>query len=270
MYIVEYMKRIILYIFLISLSLEAQEYKLVSSVEFEASSFIGIDSYNNFYSIKDRVLQKQGKDETFIFNDFQLGNISSVDIINPLKIVVFYEDTNTVVLLDNKLNEMERIKFNSLPEFLNVETATNAGNSRLWIFNIDTQQLELYNYRENQKTTVSQPFAGKLLSQASDFNYCFVLTENKLRVFNSYGSLIFEKGVYEFEKIIQHNKNIIAVKENGLFLIYDNQLDTFNNSFEPIKLPLSENTIKDLYLTKEFLYIYDGNKLHTFSITQPK
>lgn len=264
------MIKIFLFFLFVTLSLKSQELKPVSSIEFKASSFIGVDAYKNLYSIKDRVLHKQGPDGAIVFYDFQLGNVSSVDIINPLKIVVFYEDTNTVVLLDNKLNEIERINFNSLPEFINVKTATNAGNSKLWIFNIDTQQLELYHYRDNQKTTVSQPFAGKLLSQASNFNYCYVLTENKLRTFNTYGSLISEMDVDDFEKIIEQNKSIIAVKENELFLIYNNQGDALNNSVEPIKLPISENTIKDLYLTKDFLYIYDGIKLDTYSITQPK
>ena len=125
----------------------------------------------------------------FLFNALQLGRISSVDIINPLKIVVFFQDTNTVVFLDNKLSEIQRLNFNNLPSFMNVSTASNAGNNSLWVFNVDTQQLELYNYSSNLKITVSQPYPGKLISQASNFNYCFTLTENKVRAFNIYGSI---------------------------------------------------------------------------------
>src|SRR5690606_40664419 len=87
------------------------------------------------------VINKQGPDGNFLFNDLQLGRITSVDIINPLKVVVFFQDTNTVVLLDNKLSEIQRINFNNLPQFLNVSTDTNAGNNSLCLFNVDTQQL---------------------------------------------------------------------------------------------------------------------------------
>ncbi len=216
------------------------------------------------------VLYKQSSTEKFVYSDLHLGEISSVDIINPLKLVVFYEDTNTVVVLDNKLNEIERINFNNLPDFINISTATNAGNNSLWIFNVDTQQLELYNYRENKKATVSQPFAGKPISQASNFNYCAVLTEKKLLIFNSYGSLISEKDGTGFTKIILQDKSIIGVNKNELFLFPDTSENSFEGSFKPLNLPIFENTVKDLQLTKDFLYIYDGNKIHTFSITQPK
>jgi hypothetical protein len=257
------MKSILLFFLFIHVSLPAQKLNPVKSTNLAATAFIGIDSYKNTYFINDSVLHKTGPEGNYVFNDFQLGSIATVDIINPLKIVLFYEDMNTVVFLDNQFNEIERLSFNNLAEYTNLSTATNAGNNRLWIFNIESQQLELFNYRANTKTTVSQPFAGKILSQASDFNYCFTLTETKLRSFNVYGSLLSEIDAKGFTKIVQHEKTVIGLKGNALFFISE-------NSINPIKLPISENTIKELQLSKDFLYLYDGNKLHTFSTIQPK
>jgi len=257
------MKGIVLFLMILPGVLFSQEVSLTASTPLLADSFIGVDAYKNLYYVKDMVLHKQGPEGAYVYNDLQLGPILSVDIINPLKVVVFYADTNTVVLLDNRLNEMERINFNNLAEFVNIGTATNAGSNQLWIFNIDTQQLELYNYRNNIKTTVSQPFAGKLLSQASNFNYCYTLTEKKLRLFNIYGSILSERAVENFSKIVQHEKNLVAMKGTDLFFITENTIN-------PLKVPISENPIKDLQLTKEFLYIYDGKKLHTFKLTLPK
>ncbi len=240
-----------------------QELKPTASIPLTADTFVGIDSYTNYYFIKDGVFHKQGPEGTFVFNDYLLGKITSVDIINPLKIILFYEDVNMVVLLDNKLNEMERINFNTLADFINIGTATNAGNNSLWVFNIDTQQLELFNYRTKRRTTVSQPFAGKLISQASNFNYCFILTENKLRKLNLYGSMLSERNVKGFEKIVMQNEKLIGLKGNMLFFISE-------NSVEPIKIPLPENTVKDLQFTQDLLYIYNGINILTFSLTQPK
>ncbi|WP_347374097.1 hypothetical protein [Aequorivita sp. Q41] len=240
----------------------------VTEIPFVADSFIGFDSYKNAYFIKDRVINKQGPDGNFLYNDLQLGRITSVDIINPLKVVVFFQDTNTVVLLDNKLSEIQRINFNNLAQFLNVSTATNAGNNSLWLFNVDTQQLELYNYRAKVQTVVSQPFSGKLISQASNFNYCFALTENKLRAFNIYGSMLNETLSKGYEKIVQQNENLIALKENALYYISDFAKRN-ETPKETVKLKLPEITIKDLQLTNDFLYIYDGKNLHTFKLTTP-
>lgn len=257
------MKIISLFFILLTQILLGQELKPIESKPLKADVFIGIDSYKNQYYIKSNVLHKQGPDGSYMFNDYQLGRISTVDIINPLKVVLFYEDLNTVVFVDNKLTEIERINFNNLPDFLNISTATNAGNNRLWIFNVDTQQLELYNYRSQRRSIVSQPVARKLLSQASNFNYCFLLTEKKLRTFNVYGSLLSELDAEGFNKIIQQNENVIAMKGNELFYISE-------NTIKPIKIPIPENTPKDLQLTQDLLYIYDGINILTYRLTQPK
>ncbi|QNJ97916.1 hypothetical protein [Constantimarinum furrinae] len=264
------MRQILILFIMVSQGVAAQQFQKVAETPFVADTFVGIDSYKNLYFVKDAAINKTGEDGTFTFNDFQLGRITSVDIINPLKLVVFYEDTNTVVFLDNRLSEIERISFNNLPEFINISAATNAGNNKLWIFNIDTQQLELFNYRTNRKTTVSQPFSGKLLSVASNFNYCYALTDRKLRIFNIYGSLISEMDSNHFEKVVQQNEKLIALKENTLFFVTDPSEKGAESSQRPIKIPLSENSIKDLQLTQDFLYIYDGKTIHTFSLTQPK
>ncbi len=264
------MKYTILFALLIYQLGTAQQLTPVSQVPLVADKFIGTDNYKNTYFIKDRVIYKQGADGNFLFNDLQLGRITSVDIINPLKVVAFFQDTNTVVMLDNKLNEIERINFNNLPQFLNVSTATNAGNNSLWLFNVDTQQLELYNYGSKLQTVVSQPFPGKLLSQASNFNYCFTLTEKKLRAFNSYGSILNETPSEGFEKIIQQNENLIALKENRLYYIPDFARRNRELVQETAILKLTEITIKDLQLSNDFLYIYDGENLHTFKLTPPK
>lgn len=257
------MKGFTLIFLFLSITSNAQNYSLKQKVPLAADTFIGVDSYENYYYIKNNILFKQGATGNLKFGDYQLGKISTVDIINPLKIVVFYKDMNTVVFLDNKLNEIERINFSTLSRVMNIYAATNAGNNRLWVFNLDTQQLELFNYRTLQKTIVSQPFSGDLYSQASNFNYCFILTESKLLTFNVYGSLLFEMEIVGYEKLVQQNENLVVLKENSLFYIS-------GNSVKPIKIPLSENRIKDLHLTQDLLYIYDGINILKFSLTYPK
>ena len=258
-----------LFIFQIS---SGQTITLKSSTPLIVDQFIGIDSYKNTYFIKDRVLHKKGEEGDFSYNNLQLGRIASVDIINPLKLVVFFEDTNTAVLLDNKLSEIQRISFHELSNFLNAGTATTAENNGLWIFNIDSQQLELYNYKTRSQTTVSLPFSGKVLSQASNFNFCFILTEKKLRAFNVYGSFLNEIDSNGYERIVQQSENVLALKNNSLFYIKDFAQHKTKTGEPPleIKIPEIEIIIQDLQLTKEFLYIYDGKNLHTYTLTLPK
>ena len=110
---------------------------------------------------------------------------------------------------------------------------------------------------------VSQPIIGELLSQASNYNFCFVLTEDKIRAYNIYGSLIAEINNDGFEKIVQSNENIIALKDNELYYID-------KKAAEITKIKSPEINIKDLQLTLDLLYIYDGKQVHIFKLTIPK
>ena len=255
--------RVIIFLLFFSGFLSAQQLNFVDSIAMEVDRFVGVDSYKNIYFINNGGLYKEGDLGKFVFQDFQLGPIGTVDLINPLNVVVFYSEVSTIVFLDNRLNEIERINFNNLPFFLNGSAVTNAGNNRLWVFNIDSQQLELFDYRTNRETIFSQPYEGELISQVSDFNDCFILTEDHLWQVNIYGSLLSEMKLEGFNNIVRNGKTLIGLKENELYLLS-------GETVSPIDLEFNENNIKDLHLTQEFLYIYDGYKLSSFTLTQPK
>lgn len=241
----------------------SQELSFVEKTDLDANMFVGFDSFSDLFYVKDQVLYKKTKNDLYNFKDFQLGEIYSVDIVNPMNIAVYYRDFNTVVLLDNRLNEIERVDFNTISEFTNTSQVSVAANNSLWLFNIDLQQLEMYNYRSKNKVVVSLPINGKVLSMASNFNFCFVLTEEKIRAYNIYGSLLVEIKNEGFQKIIQLNENLIALKDNQLYYID-------KKTREITKLNSPEITIKDLQLTQDYLYIYDENQVQKFTLTLPK
>jgi len=235
-----------------------------------ADTYVGTDAYKNLYFIDQMVFYKQGPDGHYEFKDFSLGSISKIDLINPLKIMVFYQQTNTVLFLDNRLNEIERINFNNLPEFINVSAVGNAGNNRLWLFNTDTQQLELYDYRVQRKTLVSQPLEGALIDLASNFNFCYLLFDDRLVSFNIYGSFLSEIEYTNGQQLAQLDENVWLVDGTELYFIAEPGLHSLQQPSTVKKIPLPEITIKQLHLTQDFLYIYDGKSLHLFSVKQPK
>src|SRR5699024_597183 len=100
----------------------SQDWYLQDSTPLNADEFVGVDSYNYTYWVKERILYKQLEGESFSFSDHQLGAIRFVDITSPLTVLVFYYDAQTVVVLDNKLNEIERVVFSRMPEYMEVTT----------------------------------------------------------------------------------------------------------------------------------------------------
>ncbi len=127
--------------------------------------------------------------------------------------------------------------------------------------NIDTQQLELYNYRNQRQTIVSQPFKGQLLAQASNFNYCYVLTESALYAFNIYGSALWKEAADGVTQVVQHNNSILLEQNNELYYYVEKDQD-------PLKIPTPDLTIKNLQLTQEYLHIFDGAQVHSFTLTK--
>lgn len=251
--------------------IQAQTAVLIESTPLAADRYVGTDSYKNIYFIEEMAFYKNGPDGTYVFKDFSLGPISKIDLINPLKILLFYQETNTAVFLDNRLNEIERINFNTLTEFTNVLAAGNAGNNRLWLFNADTQQLELYDYRAQRKTFASQPFAGELQQLTSNFNFCYLLFDDALISFNIYGSFLSELMIADVNQTTQMNENVwLTNNANELFFIAEPGLHSLQKASKIKKVALPEITIKQLHPTQDFLYIYDGISLHTFSVKQPK
>ena len=257
------MKYFVLIIVLCIQTAVGQGYNKTTQTPLSASQFIGYDSYDNFYTITDQVLSKENATQGYKFTDFQLGNITSVDIINPFNVVVFYAQTNTVILLDNKLSLIEQINFNLLEDIANISWVSNAGGNKLWLFNADSQQLELYNYRNNTKNSISLPIAEIPTDQASDFNYNYILTPSGVKVYTVFGGLVKSVAFQGGEKVITHKGRVLVVKDNMIYEIIE-------NSFKLLSIKTTQISIQDLQVFEDFLYIYDRKNVHSFVVQKAK
>ena len=235
----------------------------IQTKSLEADQFIGVDNFGYTYSITDRTLYKEGNNNHYQFAALSLGDITNVDIINPLKITVFYSNSNTVVILDNTLTEIVRIDFNTIEDFRNVSFATTATDRRLWIFNTDLQQLELFDYNIQKVIVTFQPLEELATTQASNFNFCYVISGDQLYTYNIYGSLLDNQPINNFELLVQHNDNVLGATSNAL-LYKPNTATSFNTIYE------FKNDIKGLYLIDEILYIYNGRELITAQLKPSK
>ncbi|MCR8666843.1 hypothetical protein NO995_04060 [Aestuariibaculum sp. M13] len=259
------MKHLIYLITFLSISVHSQEFietSFIKDTKLEADRFVSVSSFEATFYIFDNVLFKKEKNSKGIdigYNNFQLGDITSVNTFNPLKINLFYKDFNTVVILDNRMAEITKIDFNALEEQKYVTHVSTGYDNTIWVFNENNQQLELYDYKTKTTRAKSMPIQNNVLDIKSNYNTCWVLTEKYLYIYNYFGSLIKKiknKGFTAFE---QSNENIILKKENTLFFLKNE-----SDKIIPIKLP---NLLIDaFFVTKETLYIYDNETLHEYQI----
>lgn len=230
----------------------------------EADVFVGADKFSNLYYTQNRTLYKKETHQIFEFAALNLGEITTVDIVNPLKISLFYRQSNTLVLLDNTLTEITRINFSNLEEFRNSALGTTANDRRIWIFNTDLQQLELFDYRLNKVVVQYPPLDSIPESYASNFNFCWLQNEGYLRTYNIYGTLVKETATpITFDKLGQSQNSLIGVKDAIFYLKSEN-----SDSFEAIDN--LEITPQGFSLVGEILYIYNGQNLMTYTIKSSK
>jgi hypothetical protein len=220
-----------------------------------ATIFYGVDSFGNLYYSTNNVLFKKTATKTYQYTNLALGSIGSVSIYNPLELVVFYKDFNSVIILDNTLNEIQKIAFLDK----NISLVAKASKNELWLFNTDTQLLELYNYKA--KTVVAQSQPRSLLDpkklQGNANNVWIKTKDNYLKQFNIYGT--------EVESI---NKKIDAfsISKSG-WIVFESNNELFLKSNVSSKINLNQNlNIKCITIVDNKLYIFDGKAIFMFMI----
>lgn len=225
-----------------------------------ADIFYGADSFGNLYYSQKGTLYKKTSQQTYSFYALGLGEIESVDLLNPLKISLFYKDFNTVIILDNQLSEIERINLNTRKVFRVAAFATTGFERNLWIFNTDLQRLELYNYAEDATRAATQPVNKKIMAQASNYNFCWLYTDkNELLQYNIYGS---PTDVFYIEKALAFQSF-----RDGLVYRNDNLLYFYSPRFKDVfALPEVKQAFDSFFITESALYLYHNNQLFTYPL----
>lgn len=228
-----------------------------------AERFIGVDTFGFQYFVNGNVFYKKEGLVVREFTDFRLGNITHADILNPLKIVLFFQNANVAVILDNKLSEIKRINFNELDPFRFINYVGTAGQNSLWIFNVDEQRLEVIGSNRKQNVIRTPPLKETVLGFANDYNYCWVFTKNSLKKYNIYGVLVKEHPIPAINQVHQDNENLVFLKDKKLFFLA-------RNSKEPLEIKMPDLNVEQFYFNSEMLYIYSDQFVHQFKIVQEK
>jgi hypothetical protein len=233
---------------------------LISKFKIDADEFIGYDSFGYSYQIKNNIFSKIKGNEIFEYKNVSLGNITKVDIQNPLKIVLFYEDFNSVVLLDNQLNKMTEINFsqNTIPIVVNAIGMST--QNQLWIFNTLNQQIGLFDYLKNEYKTVSIPLTESIKYYQTDFNTFFWIDKkNNWFSCDIFGKISSLGTVPDFDKIeIISPQKYIFSKANTLYLR--------ENTNTISEIEILEKTFDKYYYKDQILSIFTAKEILNYKI----
>lgn len=239
--------------------------KLLSAFKTGTEAYVGTDAFGAFYTIGNNEFRKHTEGVILKYKALNLGQIYRADLQNPLQIVLFYRKFNTAVLLDNQLNETARIDFSALPEPLVAEAVGLATQNRLWVYDINTQRIGLFDPAPVTFRPLTPPLDKVIKHYQTDYNY-FYWADADLKCFkvNLFGKVTLLGTLPEFDsfQLISDTEAIIRNKE-GLYLY------SFSDGSSR-RIAIAEKTFGSFYYTAQILSIFTGSEINQYKITLPR
>ncbi|MFH7012082.1 hypothetical protein ACHRV5_09415 [Flavobacterium sp. FlaQc-52] len=239
----------------------------ISHLKIDADEFLGYDSFGYYYLIKDNVFRKIKGNEVFEYKNVSLGNLTKVDLQNPLKMVLFYEDFNSVILLDNQLNKITEINFsqNNIPivvPFIGMST-----QNQLWVYNTLNQQIGLFDYLKNEYKIVSTPLTETIQYYQTDFNaFYWIDKKNNWFSCDIFGKITALGKVPDFDKIEIIDQHQYIFSTNNL-LYFKSSSDTNSSTISEIEI--SEKTFDKFCYKDQILSIFTFKEIINYKIVTP-
>jgi|SRR5690606_3739574 hypothetical protein len=208
-------------------------------------------------------------DSIGVFNDIKrYGKLHSIEISTPLKILLFYKDFGTIVILDRFLNPRATIDLRK-HGYYQVTAIALAYDNQIWIY--DALDAKLKKISEE----------GKMLSETPDFRVLFqpvphpeiiIDQDKKLYVYDSNSGLL----VFDYFGTLQHklpfaNWNAFTVAEGMAFGIKDKQLLRYAPGtlhMEEIPLPDIDEEAEKMVIRPWGVYFLTKNGIYRFDFQE--
>jgi hypothetical protein len=228
-----------------------------------------IDNFGNIYVInRDNQLKKLSPkgDSLAVFNDVRrYGKIGSIDVTNPLKILVYYRDFTTIIELDRFLNMINTIDLR-IQNILQAKAVGLAYDNNVWVF--DELDARLKRIADD----------GTLVDQSTDFRQLFDTvpdpvsvrdrdglvylydTARGVYIFDHYGTLKTHLNLSGWKDFDVIGKNMLGRDEHKF---YRYQQGTLDLQEEPI--PAAYQGASHIHITPMVIYVLKRTGLEVYS-----
>jgi len=230
-------------------------------------NFIETDKLGNCYLINKNSITKF--DENLkLLNTYQekiLGEITSVDVSNIFKNLVFYKDFSTIIILDNNLSEINRINLNNL-NILEPLTICKSSKNGFWIY--DNSQKKIFYLDEKLNFSNFSIKLSKFIKNSSP-TYMLEYDEKIFLNIKNNGILIFNNlGNFENKINIEIENNFQIIGNYIIFYNYNiNKIikfDYINTKSDTINI--DQQDILDIKINKTKYYTLTLDSLKIFLV----
>ncbi len=229
-------------------------------VEFNCiCNFIEVDDFGNIYAVDQAELKKYNPNGKLLYRySNQINsNITSVDVTNPLRIVLFHKESNVVTFLNRQLAQISSpINIYDATEF---EAAVVGASSEggFWMYSVDIQSIMLFD-SQLKKVQESQNLSGWLNNSDVSFireknQKVYLGIAQKVLIFDMFGSYITTIHFAD-AKHLKFGLGQISYSKKSRFFVYNLLL---KNEIEKA-VPVVEGFKKLFYFNNHFYVITNG------------
>ena len=219
-----------------------------------------IDKFGQFYTvdIHGELSKSDSKGTTtHSFSSNTLGELKSIDVSNPLKVLLFYRDFQHVVFLDNTLSETGRYSLDALGA-LDVSAVGLSNENNMWIYDPSESKLKKIDQDGNPLISSSQlvTYLGDLQPEhiIEAENYVIINDPDKgLYLFDTFGNYINSLKYNGIQSISTADKQVRFVHD-GKYIGWN--MDNYTT--EEITIPeLRTNQVR--LLNGKIYYVSNGD-----------
>lgn len=249
-------------------------FKQVRVIKGDITGFT-VDNLDNVYILNSRNQLKKlnaNGDSVAIYNDVKkFGQASLIDVTNPLKILLYYKDFATIVMLDRFLNVVNVVDLRK-QGILQAKAIGQSNDNKIWVY--DEAEAKLKKLDESGKLLLETPDIRLLTGQAAvpsrifdENRYVYLYDpEKEVFVFDYFGT--FKNGILisHWQNLKVAGKYIFGTKADSIYR-YDINTTRYDEWTLPFPIQKSRSfnfTFSRVYALQgkcqddlDCLYIYD-------------
>jgi len=245
----------------------AGAFELIKTIDMPAEDF-SVDIMGQVYWTEGSTLYRYNpqSDKKLEYTNTFLGDIHSWDASNPLKILAFHKEFNTLVFLDKNLSTVgSPIRIDNMG-VMQAGAACNSYQSGFWLANLGESRLQLYESNlklmlESATINALGP-AGKEKIKLREHNrnlYCLIPGCCLLQI-DRYGNLARRHPLKNVDNIQILNQNIYYFYNGNLY-----RMDKNFQAKQRIQLPRPGQTWDDARMgTQNRIYLLKDKRLYIY------
>ena len=244
-------------------------FKPLTKIKGDITAFAA-DNFDNIYLLNSYDQLKKidaNGDSVAVFNNVRkYGKIAQIDVSNPLRVLLYYKDFSTVVILDRLLNVRSTIDLRS-QDIFQVQAICLSYDNKIWLY--DEFEHKLKKIDEDGKMLFATTDFRQLFDEAFAFTsicdqdgFLYLYDKNKgVYVFDYYGTLknIFSLTGYDNFKAV--GKFITGTRHDSLM-----RYQPSNLLLQEIKMPEGFHKAQSILLTTTKAYALKKDELEIYQL----